>query len=231
MKYSLKALALVATLAGLVTSAQADSLVLSQSGSYSVGVGGAFIATPTSGSSISNADYSGVAKISGGGFLTFCIEYNEHFNPGGTYNYVLSNGAVNGGVSGQTSTNYDGVSNGTAFLYSQFAQGNLAGVAGFAYNTSATGYGFLQDAIWNLEGEITTSNALSDWVKANISNWNADSNGSYGVQALNLKYTTGGNAQDQLYYHAVPEQGLTVALLGLALVGVAGFRRKFISTN
>lgn len=223
MKNTLKSLAALAALAVLVTSAQADQLTLSQ-GSQSVGVGGAFIAGVVNGP-ISNSDYSGAAKIGTTGFLTYCIEYNEHFNPGGTYNYAVNNGAVNGGVSGQTSSNYDGVSNGTAYLYSQFAQGNLS-VAGFGYNTGSTGYGFLQDAIWHLEGEIATSNALATWVKTNIANWNNDSNGSYGVYALNLTYTNGGRAQDQLYYH-VPEQGLTVALVGFALLGLVGFRRKF----
>jgi hypothetical protein len=226
MNTSLKSFAFIAALAGLVTSAQADSLKLSTNSSYSVGIGGAFVAQVIDGP-ISNANYSGAAKIGSTSFLTYCIEYNEHFAPGGTYNYVLNNGAVNGGVSGQTAPNYDGVSNGTAYLYSQFAQGLLGGVAGFAYNTSSTGYGYLQNAIWNLEGEITTENNLAKWVKTNIANWNADSNGSYGVQALNLTYTNGARAQDQLYYHKVPEQGLTVALLGLALAGLAGFRRLF----
>ena len=226
MNTSLKSFAFIAALAGLVTSAQADSLKLSTNSSYSVGIGGAFVAQVIDGP-INNASYSGAAKIGSTSFLTYCIEYNEHFNPGGAYNYALNNGAVNGGVSGQTAANYDGVSNGTAYLYSQFAQGLLGGVAGFAYNTSSTGYGYLQNAIWNLEGEISTENNLAKWVKTNIANWNADSNGSYGVQALNLTYTNGARAQDQLYYHKVPEQGLTVALLGLALAGLAGFRRLF----
>lgn len=230
MKSSLKTFALFAALAGLVTSARADSLKLFQdTTNYSVGIGGAFVAQVVNGP-ISNADYSGAAKIGSSSFLTFCIEHNEYFNPGSsyTYNYVLNNGAVNGGVGGQTAPNYDGISNATAFLYSQFAQGLLTGAAGFAYNTGATGYGFLQNAIWNLEGEGIAENALATWAKNQVgANWNADSNGSYGVQALNLTYSTGGRAQDQLYYHNVPEQGLTVALLGLALAGLAGFRRVF----
>ncbi len=222
MKTSLKSLVALAALAVLVTSAQADQLTLSQ-GSQSVGIGGAFVAGVVNGP-ISNADYSGAAKIGSSSFLTYCIEYNEHFNPGGTYNYVVNNGAVNGGVSGGVG-GYDGVSNGTAYLYSQFAQGTLSN-AGFGYNTGSMGYGFLQDAIWNLEGEIATSNALSNWVKANIANWNSDSNGSYGVYALNLTYTNGSRAQDQLYYR-VPEQGITVALVGFALLGLVSFRRMF----
>jgi hypothetical protein len=225
MKTHLKTLAFLAALTGAVTSMQADTLMLSQNPSYSVDDGGAYVAQLLSGS-LNNADYSGVAKFGSNGFLTFCLEDNEVFAPGGYYDFVLNAGAVNGGVSGQTSLNYDGVSRGTAYLYSQFAQGLLAGVAGFTYDTSATGYGYLQNAIWNLEGEIATSNALANWVKTNIANWNDDSNGTQGVYALNLTYPNGSRAQDQLYFK-VPEQGLTVALLGLALVGLAGFRRLF----
>jgi len=222
--------ALLATLAAMAASAQADTLTLVQDTSnYSVGVGGAFIATPNSGP-ISNADYSGPAKLASGGFLTYCIEDNEFFYSGGTYNYALSNGAVNGGLNGQTAPNYDGVSNATAYLYSQFAQGILAGFGGFNYNL--TGYGDLQQAIWFLEGEGGTNNALVAAAVAHEgANWNSDNNGAYGVLALNLTDTNGGPAQDQLYYHNVPDQGMTVALLGLSLLGLAGFRRKFFGAK
>ena len=58
------------------------------------------------------------------GFETFCVEYNEHFTPGLTYYYGISQGAINGGVSGG---NPDLISKGTAWLYLNFAQGTLAG--------------------------------------------------------------------------------------------------------
>ena len=58
------------------------------------------------------------------GFETFCVEYNEHFTPGSTYYYGISQGAVNGGISGG---NPDPISKGTAWLYLNFAQGTLAG--------------------------------------------------------------------------------------------------------
>src|SRR5262245_1097720 len=93
-----KAIASAAVLAGFFQVARADSLTLSQNSSYSVGIGGAFVAQVVNGP-IDNADYSGAAKIGSNGFLTFCIEYNEYFNSGGTYNYVVNTGATNGGVS------------------------------------------------------------------------------------------------------------------------------------
>jgi len=230
MKSYLKNIIVLASLAVMATSANADSLTLSTNNSYSVLPGGAFIAKINNGP-ISNADYSGVAKIGSDSFLTFCIEYNEHFSSPGTYNYALNTGAVNGGVSGQTSPNFDPISNGTAFLYSKFAQGSLAGVAGFTYGKTSTGYGYLQNAIWFLEGEITTGNALSSYVINNVANYNAASNGAAGVFALNLTDAAGGVHQDQLYYRNVPDQGATVALLGLGLLCMVGLRRRFVSAK
>jgi len=230
MKTSQKILALAASVALMTTGAFANLMVLSQdTANYSVGNGGAFIATVIDGP-MNSSSYSSLALAGNGGLLTFCIEYNEHFNPGGTYQYALSNGAKNGGVSGQTSANYDGLSNATAYLYSTFAQGNLGGVGGFIYNHA--GLGDLQQAIWFLEGEGGTNNALAQAAMANEgANWNADNNGAYGVQAININYVTGAHAQDQLYYHSVPDQGVTIALLGLGFLGLAGFRRRFSSTK
>ncbi len=226
MKNSHRLIALVTATLALASGAFADTLKLSQdTTNYSVGNGGAFIASDFTGS-ISTASYSSLA-LGDGGFLTYCIEYNEHFVPGGTYNYELSFGAKNGGVSGQAAgTNYDGISNATAWLYSEFAKGSLSSdVALFTY--SHANLGDLQQAIWFLEGEGGTNNYLAAAAMIHEgANWNADNNGAYGVQALNLTYLNGGNAQDQLYY-SVPDSSATIALLGLSLVGLASFRRKF----
>lgn len=224
-KISLTALAITGC---LVSNAFGDQLKLDwDPTNYSNGVGGAFIVSNFTGP-ITMSSYSSLAQ-GDGGFLTFCIEYNEEFNPGGTYNYNLSFGAKNGGTSGQTpdQPNYDGISNATAYLYSTFAKGSLAGVGGFTYTKSSLGD--LQNAIWYLEGETGgVDNAIAEAAKTHEgATWNNDNNGAYGVQAINLYYTNGANSQDQLYYHAVPEQGTTLALLGLAILGLVGFRRKF----
>ena len=81
------------------------------------------------------------------------MEYNEHFTPGSSYYYGISQGAINGGVSGG---NPDPISRGTAWLYLQFATGNLQGYnyTGPNGNLSA---GALQDTIWWLEGERAES--------------------------------------------------------------------------
>jgi hypothetical protein len=83
-------------------------------------------------------------------FETFCIEVNESFSPGTSYNAQVSSTVVPGGP-----LNY--VTLGVAYLYSQFAQGQLSG-----YNyTTGSGRELsadeLQDAIWYLQGEINTS--------------------------------------------------------------------------
>src|SRR5688572_11874044 len=50
------------------------------------------------------------------GFLTFCLEFNERFTLGGTYNYALSDNAVLGGVGGG-GPGGDPVSDATKWLY------------------------------------------------------------------------------------------------------------------
>ena len=71
------------------------------------------------------------------GFETFCLETNEFINIGSTYYYGISQAAINGGVGGP---HPDPISQGTAWLYLQFATHNLS-----MYNYS-TGSGGNQSA-------------------------------------------------------------------------------------
>ena len=99
--------------------------------------------------------------------LTFCLEYNEHFN----LNTDLLVGAVSvravlGGVGGQVTGfpdpsgyKHDPLSKQTAYLYQNFATGSLGGgsdTTGFIYNNSAWNND-LQRAIWYLEGEVSAA--------------------------------------------------------------------------
>ena len=92
-------------------------------------------------------------------FETFCIEVNESFSPGTSYNAQVSSTVVPGGP-----LNY--VTLGVAYLYSQFAQGTLSG---YNYNnlsgsgTTSREYSAdeLQDAIWYLQGEINGSGQVT----------------------------------------------------------------------
>ena len=167
--------------------------------------------------------------IYSGGFETFCVEANEYFTPGNSYYYAISQGAVNGGISGG---NPDPISLGTAWLYLNFAQGTLAG---YNYTTGAGGNASaaaLQATVWWLEGEqADPSNTFSAAVITKFGSAAAamaDNNGVYGVAVLNLWNDANHNspAQDQLILNPVPDGGTTAMLLGVGLLGLFLFNRK-----
>ena len=173
-------------------------------------------------------------------FITFCIEYNEHFSYGGTYNFELSDSAKNGGVGGGSP---DPVSDATKWLYYEVVSGGYASM----YST-ATGLGlsnnvgaFIQNAIWYLEDERTASDIggtssagylLANYALAN-QNWNALYALGNRVYAMNLTDAAGGRRQDQLAYTfelrtqdiPVPEPA-SLTLLGTGLFVVSRRLRK-----
>src|SRR5437763_9489329 len=152
-------------LAGLILLATTPHLlavnVCLQQGAYSYGVGGEFVAAdgnpataPGPGVySLYGGNYSSLTKYVGNnglmGFGTFCIEYNEEFNPG--YTYAVTHVGPNAMYGGQP-MNGDPISKGTAMLYYLYATGNQ----NFGYDWGAgrrLSGGALQQAIWWLEGE------------------------------------------------------------------------------
>ena len=158
------------------------SLTLSQ-GPYSYGNGGEFTAVTT-----------GL-----GTFQTFCIEYNEEFGPGNTYDYNKNTGAVVGGAGvdatdAHTGLPMDNISLGTAWLYSQFRAGTLTldtGSGSYFNANRQLNAGELQQAIWFLENENGGVNngyvSLAETALGKtLAQIQADSNGKYGVIALNL---------------------------------------------
>lgn len=169
-------------------------------------------------------------------FGTFCIEGNEYFSNGGTYNVALSDRAQNGGLYSPT-VGYDVISQGTAYLYSEFAVGTLSG---FTYNNGASALA-LQQMIWWLEGEIGSGLApvnisgnlfygLLNTQFGDLNTAKLDYAGS-SVQVMNLTDANRGRHQDQLVYlggNRVPEGGQTLALLGAGLLGLAWLRRRFV---
>jgi hypothetical protein len=149
-----------------------------------------------------------------GTFQTFCLERDEFFSSGSTYNYVINSGAVNGGMGGP---NPDPISRGTAFIYSQFR----AGVAGY------TNTGEVQDAIWWLENEFADkpdglsllgsamnvlNAALAVLYPTSVSRSDLRTDAAlyeFGVVALNLTDDQGVRKQDVLAQ--VPEPSTVVA--------------------
>lgn len=219
---------LFASLAALSPTASATSLILDL-GPYHSGVGGEFNVYSAS-LNPTTMGYSPLTMANVGhgmGFETFCLEYNEHFTPGGTYNYSISQAAIHGGVPGGS----DPLSLGTAWLYLNFAEGNLTGYDFTNAANRTTNAGQLQNTIWWLEGEQGdpgNGNSFRNLVLAQFggiaANAMADNNGFYGVAVLNLYYLDGTLAQDQLVL--VPDSGTTAVLLGVGLLGLFLFHRK-----
>jgi hypothetical protein len=212
------------------------TLLLDDDSGYSDG--GPFTALILSGSLTEDAVnqlYSPLALAATGdpslvGFETFCIETLVEFTPG---NWGGPDYSVTGGFGVQQTDGY--LTEGVAWLYEQFALGNLSNIdSNFIYNTP-TSNGSLQWAIWDLIGETPAfsdpgigsqlvtiaDDALGANVMAPVT-----STSQFGVEVLEL---TDGDApaQDQLIYvDPVPDDGATVALLGVALLGLAVFVRR-----
>jgi len=188
------------------------------------------------------ATASGVT-YSGNVFQSFCLERNETLSPG-TYTWELSNAAHNGGVGGATNGS-DPISAATAYLFGLWWNGQLTdlGGTGNSYNYSF-GSGRissaleLQNAIWYLEGELTSSqmnqNSLGwAWAQAAISAaGTSESISAIGnVRVLTLTDSNGGRHQDILVLVPLPP----AAAIGLGLMsamGVVGLiRRRKQRTN
>ncbi len=131
---------------------------------FQSGFGGEFYFQTVSGP-VSNAAYHSLAKNQAGvsgSFQSFCLEWNEWLGGAGV-SYTVNDQAMLGGVSNQHGAGNQGgdpLSLGTTWLYSQFAEGVLAN-----YFTAADRKmmaGFLQNAIWALEDEISDPAAGSN---------------------------------------------------------------------
>jgi hypothetical protein len=149
-----------------------------------------------------------------GSFPTFCIEDGEFIGqpPSGPYTYTINSGAVAGGPGADatdpnTGLPMDNISIGTAWLFSQFSAGTLTldnGTGSYFDADRLANAGELQQAIWFLEDESPGVDngyvALAQTALGNLtlSQVEADSNGAYGVVALNLFDSSGNLAQDQL---------------------------------
>jgi hypothetical protein len=246
---------LLASALSLASPASADQIqvgfVGSTYGPYQTGQGGEFTLNDVNGSPANSwLDLTGYsAKTSNFGpagitsFQTFCVEENEYIYPySAIYDVQISSSAVHGGVGGAVNQS-DPLSVGTAYLYSQFARGVLDGYNyGPAAADRSPSAAALQQAIWWLEEEITSYTVGNHFIDLVAAQFGSDvnglanaSNGQYGVHVLNLTGVTDapqGVGQDQLYYApgftsaAVPDGGRTLAMLGMALCGMAIVSRR-----
>lgn len=172
---------------------------------------------------------------------TFCLERNENVAvPAGTYYGVLNTAAVEGGSGGAVaggnplfgwanqSNMGDPLDARTAYLFTQFANGTLAG---YDYSANVTSHkasaAALQAAIWAIEQEAATSNAQAlTWIgAANTAVANGSWKGLGNVRVLNLysgydatKGNVTGLRQDILVIVPAPAAAF-LALLGLGFVG------------
>ena len=175
-------------------------------GIWQTGSGGEFTLLPGGGFNPLSL-YADVAKNQGsvptgslGTFQTFCLETTEYIYQNMTFDVVLNDGAVLGGVGGAVGGK-DPISLGTAYLYHEFQNGTLTG---YDYATTVgrkTSAAALQNAIWYLEGEggsLTTAyQNLLNAQFGSVANAIADNSGTYAVAVLNL-YALG-HAGDPAY--------------------------------
>ena len=222
----------VAVVVSSVQPLSADSIRV-EGGPWQSGAGGEFKITTLSGFAGVTGRASDTLGV--GTFQSFCLERNALIatGPGGSgqanvYNFTMNSAAVTGGYGGG---NPDPISAATAYLFTQFRDGLLAGYMFSGSNAQRQGSAeALQIAIWTLEDEYGGAGGPAP-VNAQASQWVAAAHaavaGTWGntvglVRALNLSQD-GNGRQDVLTLIPLPP----AAWMGLAgLVGVTVMKAR-----
>jgi hypothetical protein len=223
--------AAILPLAVSVVEANPNTVMLDATSPYYTGLGGGeFTAYTLPNTFLGN--YATVAKVSGG-FETFCLETGVEFSAGTVYYYSL--GYVTQPTPGDpTEGSGLALSQGAAYLYYEFGKGILSG---FDYTPGAgraTDDNLLQAAIWAFQGGQSLgtypSGVVGNPFYAEATNhlgsaaFDAYTGTSVQVLQLWTNPNDTGPAQNQIVL--VPDGGLTVSLLGGALMGLQMLRRK-----
>jgi hypothetical protein len=134
----------------------------------------------------------------GTSFTTFCLGSQVDYNSGQQYSYQISTSVQPFTAVGAGGLQY--VALGTAWLYSQFRAG--------AFGNQSAADDALQVAIWGLQGQVGGAvNSFTALAAAAIGSGNLEnqSNGAYGVYALNLSVGSGSSAPGDLDGFAQPQ--------------------------
>jgi hypothetical protein len=189
------------------------------------------------GSPWANPAHYSLTNLVGRGFQTFCLEINENIS-GQPFWAELNTVAIGGGIGGGSP---DPLSIGTAWLYKQFAEGNLAGYDYTPGPGRAASARALQETIWWLEEEQPDPGAGNPFRNLVLAKYGTEAaaranydpaTAGFNVRVINLygidkitrepDYTA--RKQDMLVY--LPDGGVTLVLMGGGLLGLAMLRRQ-----